>query len=80
MPEQSWRQNPDHVSAAFIGSIYVALGEHDHAFEWLNHALAARESELDRYIRQPIFADLRSDPRYAALLQAMRSVEDEEAP
>ena len=78
--EQAWHDDPDHVSATFIGSIHVALGEHDRAFEWLNHALAARESQLDRYIRQPIFADLRSDPRYAALLQAMLSVEDGDGP
>ena len=78
--EQAWRLNPDHISATFIASIYVALGEHDHAFEWLDHALVARESQLDRFIRHPIFADIRSDRRYAALEQAMRSVEDEEVP
>jgi TolB-like protein/Tfp pilus assembly protein PilF len=60
--------DPSHVG---IGYVYAALGDNDRAFEWLNRA-------LDHYYARVLFlkvdprADpLRSDPRFAALVQRL---------
>ncbi len=63
------RQGARDVSYEGIGYVYAAQGDLDRAFEWLNRA-------LDNYFARLLFvkvdprADpLRSDRRYAALVQ-----------
>ncbi len=52
-----------------IGTIYAALGETDTAFEWLDRGYEIRSQDLMRLKIDPGFDPLRSDPRYAVLLQ-----------
>ena len=45
-----------------IAIVVAGLGDHDHAFEWLDKAV---EQTLSVYIMGPMFADLHRDPRFA---------------
>ena len=51
-----------------IAAVYVALGEKDAAFEWLNRAAEQHSSTIHRIAFDPDFKDLRADPRFSALL------------
>ncbi len=59
------RYAPSHVAAS-----YVALGDKDQAFVWLDKAYQAR-SNLSFLKVDPAFDPIRSDPRYADLLRRM---------
>jgi adenylate cyclase len=52
-----------------IASIYVALGDNDAAFQWLERAYNEHSGSLSRIVARPIFRPLHSDPRFAALLK-----------
>ena len=52
---------PDNFAVIFTG-----LGEKDRAFEWLDKALADRSGPPFIQI-DPVFDDLRSDPRFAEM-------------
>ena len=57
------------VPAYLIGMIYVGLGENDEAFKWLEKAYQDRSWWL-RFIKMdPMVDGLRSDARFASLLQ-----------
>jgi TolB-like protein/Tfp pilus assembly protein PilF len=58
-------------SAKPIAKIYLALGDTDQAFAWLDQAVGARDVYL--YLKSdPIWDPLRSDPRFYRVLQAAR--------
>ena len=62
-----------HAESAYqIAEIYAFRGEPDHAFEWLERASAQRDSGLVFIKGDPALKNLRSDPRYTALLNKMR--------
>ena len=52
-----------------IARIYVALGETDHAFEWLQTAYDTRSDHLLHLNISPYYDNLRADPRFQALLK-----------
>lgn len=56
-----------------ISHIYIALGDKDQAFLWLNKALDEHESRLPGIKFDPIYGydSLRDDPRYAELIRRM---------
>ena len=58
-----------YISPTTIGSIYVALGDNDKAFEWFDRALQQRDYLLVMMKTDPMFNNVRSDPRFAALMQ-----------
>jgi len=51
-----------------IARVYIGLGDKDSAFEWLGKAVEARDFNLNLKA-EPIYDSLRSDPRYAHLLE-----------
>ncbi|MGH9795194.1 MAG: winged helix-turn-helix domain-containing protein [Candidatus Acidiferrales bacterium] len=55
------------ISAYNMAMIYVALGEPDSAFSWLERALEARDPWLIWLGTHPEWNPLRSDPRFARL-------------
>jgi len=57
-----------YVSPHWIASIYAGLGERDAAFEWLNKAVELRFGPLIYLKVNPIWDNLRSDPRFQILL------------
>jgi hypothetical protein len=61
-----------YVPAFFIAIIYVGLQEKDQAFEWLEKAYQERNPNLVNLKVQPIFDPIRSDPRFANLVQRVR--------
>ena len=54
-----------------VAAVYVGLADKEQAFSWLERDLQNRNYELTRLVSDPIFNPLRSDPRYASLLQRM---------
>jgi 23S rRNA C2498 (ribose-2'-O)-methylase RlmM len=56
----------DHV---LIAELHARLGEKEQAFEWLEKAYAERADGLAHLKENLGFDNLRSDPRYADLLQ-----------
>jgi TolB-like protein/Flp pilus assembly protein TadD len=52
-----------------IASIYVALGDNDAAFQWLERAYNEHSGSIHGIVARPIFRPLHSDPRFAALLK-----------
>lgn len=53
----------------WIAGTYAALGDKDKTFEWLNKALDQRSVQFTYLVADPRLDSIRSDPRYAALLQ-----------
>ena len=58
-----------YVSPYFIAVIYSGLKQKDQAFEWLEKAYQERHPYLTLVKVEPVFDNLRSDPRYAELLR-----------
>jgi tetratricopeptide (TPR) repeat protein len=54
--------------ASHIASIYVALGDHDEAFHWLNRAVAGHGVAVVWLRVDPRFDPVRSDNRFEAIL------------
>ena len=60
-----------YVDPSFVAVVYGALGEHDQAFRWLEQAYEARSGLLVHAKVEPIFDDLREDPRFTNLLRRL---------
>ena len=52
---------------ALIAAVYVGLGDRDRAFEWLDKAYKERFAALIALKVEPMFDNLRSDPRFQDL-------------
>jgi adenylate cyclase len=52
-----------------IAAVYVALGNKDEAFRWLERAFEEHSYPLYTFLFDPEFRPLRSDPRFADLLR-----------
>lgn len=52
-----------------IALVYAGLRDNDQAFEWLDRAFQARDKGLTYLLVDPCLDPLRSDPRFAPLLQ-----------
>jgi tetratricopeptide (TPR) repeat protein len=62
----------DADSAFQIAQAYAYRGESDKSFEWLERAYKQRDPGLTEIKGDPMFKNLRRDPRYTKLLQKMR--------
>ena len=58
-----------YVSPYDIATVYAALGEKDQAFNWLHKAYDERSDWLAYLKVNPVFDNLRSDPRFIELLR-----------
>lgn len=56
------------VDPSFLARIYIALGDRDHAFAFLEREYQARSANLNRLLVSPIYDPLRSDPRFNDLV------------
>jgi Flp pilus assembly protein TadD len=61
----------EYVSADGIARIYAGLGEKDQAFAWLEKAYDEHSYSMAWLKVEPGWDSLRSDPRFAVLLQQM---------
>jgi tetratricopeptide (TPR) repeat protein len=63
------RSKRSYISPTLIAIVYAGLGEKEQAFEWLDKAYNGQDSNLVYLKVDPMFDNLRSDPRYADLLR-----------
>jgi hypothetical protein len=57
------------VSSFNLAVIYAAIGDTDHALEWLEKAYEERSPSLNVLELSPAFAELRSEPRFTELVR-----------
>jgi TolB-like protein/Tfp pilus assembly protein PilF len=60
-----------YISAYRIASIYVGLGDKDKAVDWLEKACDERSTALVYVKADPVFDDLRGEPRFIAILERL---------
>ena len=58
-----------YIAPSVIAQLYVALGEKDQAFAWLDKAYEEHDFILVMLKVEPTFDNLRSDPRFTVLLK-----------
>jgi tetratricopeptide (TPR) repeat protein len=63
-----WTQST-YVDHAQIAALFMALGQKDRAFDWLDKAYRERSPELTAFKIDPLWDDLRPDPRFSGLLK-----------
>lgn len=63
------RSAREYVPPYTIARVYAGLGEVDMAFEWLDRAVAERDVNLLGLANSISFESLKSDPRFASVLQ-----------
>jgi DNA-binding winged helix-turn-helix (wHTH) protein/TolB-like protein/Flp pilus assembly protein TadD len=65
------RAKKETVVPTNVALLYARLGDKDRAFAWLEKAINERDPSVVRLKIDPMYDSLRSDPRYARLLQRM---------
>jgi tetratricopeptide (TPR) repeat protein len=68
---QAFTQEHASWAAPLIAQVYAWREEPDAAFEWLYRAREERDSNLPAMVWEPVFADMRLDPRWTELMAAM---------
>ena len=58
------RVSKEHIDETLIVYVFIALGEKDEAFAWMEKAYQSRGSNLPWLVMEPKFDPLRSDPRF----------------
>jgi tetratricopeptide (TPR) repeat protein len=58
-----------YVPRTFLASLHFALGENDPGFRWLHKGYEEHDSMLIEVGTDPAFDEVRSDPRFVALLR-----------
>jgi serine/threonine-protein kinase len=66
------RSKTHYVAADGIASIYVALGENDEAFRWLDRAVDEHSAPLEGIGQRITFRPLHSDPRFPEVLRRIK--------
>jgi len=56
-----------YIAPCFIAQIYSALDDRDQAFLWLNKALEVGDTNIVNLTTDPLYKNLRSDPRFEDL-------------
>ena len=69
--QRTEKSRQQYVPADSIAAVYVALGDKEEAFRWLERALDEHSAPMFYLACHPIFRALRSDPRFADLLRRM---------
>jgi TolB-like protein/DNA-binding winged helix-turn-helix (wHTH) protein len=60
-----------HIDPPFIADIYIALGDKDSAFFWLDKAYKNHSPDMLLLRTDPAYAPIRSDPRFADLVRRL---------
>ena len=63
------KSRQQYVAADSIAAVYVALGDKDEAFRWLERAFEEHSGSFYSFMFRPEFRALRFDPRFADLLR-----------
>ncbi len=59
------------IDPYLIAVVYLSMNDRDHAFAWLNRAVDARSSFVISVLTEPKWQPVRSDPRFAHIVQRM---------
>ena len=60
-----------YVSSMSIVGVYCAVGDKDHALQWLEKAVEQHDANADDITSLPFLDPLRGDPRFHNLLQRL---------
>ena len=60
------------VAAYQVAEVYAYRGEKEKAFDWLDRAYRQRDSGLTLLGSDPFLANIKDDPRYAAMLRKLK--------
>ena len=60
-----------YVSPYFTAIIYAAMGDREQTFVWLEKAMEEKNDYLAYLNVEPLFGRVRSDPRFADLVQRL---------
>jgi tetratricopeptide (TPR) repeat protein len=74
LAELQARARQQYVSPFYFATLYIGLGDRDQAFAWLNKAEAEHAAEMSALKVNPLFDNLRSDPRFTDLLRRVNPV------
>jgi tetratricopeptide (TPR) repeat protein len=70
-----------HVKPYFVAMCYLAVGDHDKAFEWFDRAIEEKNEWMIWFATEPKLDPIRKDPRYRRLLAATNNpIADDEFP
>jgi serine/threonine-protein kinase len=64
-------RNKPGIQLMCVAGAYMAIGDHDHAIEWLSRGVDQRMGTMTYITWPPWFDDIKHDPRYEALLHRM---------
>jgi serine/threonine protein kinase/tetratricopeptide (TPR) repeat protein len=64
-------RNKPGIPLMCVAGAYMAVGDHDHAIEWLSKGVDQRMGTMTYITWPPWFDDIKHDPRYEALLRRM---------
>jgi hypothetical protein len=56
---------------SMVGLMYLAIGDDDTCFEWLEKAIDQHDGSLPSAMLDPLFDSVRSSPRYKAIRRRM---------
>lgn len=70
LAEEEAKQRP--VAPVYLAQLYARVGDKDKAFEWLQRAYDLHDMSLIFIRVDPLWQDVRLDPRFIDLLQRMR--------
>jgi tetratricopeptide (TPR) repeat protein len=67
--EQRQKEEPDSVIDPDLANVWYGLGNFDKCFYYLNQCVDKRIGPVSYYLEFPAFKELKSDPRYSALIK-----------
>lgn len=70
------RSARERVSGTGMALLYDALGDHEHALQWLGRAFAEYDWPLNVFSHSPLLDHLRADPHGAALFAKIEAMND----
>ena len=73
---QELKDTYGNTDPANMADIHAFRGEFDQAFQWLDKALEIRDPVLLEILHYPSFIEMRSDPRWKALIERMELPDD----
>ena len=79
--EQRQKEEPGSVIDADLAAVWYALGNLDKAFYYINQCVDKRMGPVQYFMEFPVYAGIKSDPRYGALMERIKPVviQDSEA-
>ena len=60
------------IGAYQVAEAYAYRGEKEKAFDWLDRAYRQRDSGMTDLDTDPLLANIKDDPRYAAMLRKLK--------